>query len=59
MGKKKIAIIFGGSSSEYGVSLQSAYGVISHIDKEKYETVNIGITREGEWLRYLDRKSVV
>lgn len=52
MKKKKIAVIFGGCSSEYPVSLQSAYSIISHIDKNAYEPVLIGITREGAWFRY-------
>ncbi|AKL95993.1 vancomycin/teicoplanin A-type resistance protein VanA [Clostridium aceticum] len=50
--KKKVAILFGGCSTEYSVSLQSAYALISHLNKEKYEGVLIGITREGTWLRY-------
>ncbi|MDF2487010.1 MAG: ddl2 [Herbinix sp.] len=52
MRKKKIAIIFGGCSSEYCVSLQSAHAVISNIDLRHYETVLVGITKEGSWLRY-------
>ena len=47
--KKRIAVVFGGCSPEYGVSLQSAYAVISHIDKEKYVPVLIGITKQGDW----------
>lgn len=47
--RKKIAIIFGGCSPEYEVSLQSAYAVISHIDKEKYTPILIGITKQGNW----------
>lgn len=50
--KKKIAILFGGCSSEYSVSLQSASSVISHLNTEKYEPILIGITREGQWLHY-------
>ena len=34
--RKKIAVIFGGCSPEYSVSLQSAYAVISHMDTEVY-----------------------
>lgn len=49
---KKIAVLFGGCSSEYEVSLESAYAVISHMDTEKYEPVLIGITREGNWYLY-------
>jgi len=52
MKKKKVAIIFGGCSSEYQVSLQSAYAIISNIDTRCYETVLIGINREGSWFRY-------
>ena len=52
MKRKKIAIIFGGCSSEYEVSLQSAYAVITHIDQEKYEMVLIGIDQTGVWYLY-------
>lgn len=47
--KKNIAVLFGGCSPEYGVSLQSAYAVISHMDPEKYNPILIGITSDGEW----------
>lgn len=50
--KKSIGIWFGGCSTEYGVSLQSAYAVITHLDKNKYEPVLIGISREGKWFLY-------
>lgn len=49
---KKIAILFGGCSSEYEVSLQSAYGIIKNIDKTKYEPILIGINQEGQWFLY-------
>lgn len=52
MNKKKIAVIFGGCSPEYKVSLESAYSVITNIDKEKYDIVLIGITKDGEWFKY-------
>lgn len=50
--KKKIAVIFGGQSSEYSVSLESAYSVLSHIDQEKFDVYMIGITSQGEWKRF-------
>ena len=53
MKRKKIAIIFGGCSSEYEVSLQSAYAVITHIDQEKYEMVLIGIDQTGVWFPWI------
>lgn len=59
MQKKKVAILFGGCSSEYEVSLQSAYSVISTINKEKYEPVLIGITKEGKWYRYYGKTSKI
>lgn len=52
MERIKIAILFGGCSEEYRISLKSAYSVITSIDREKYDPVMIGITREGEWFRY-------
>lgn len=52
MDKKKIAIIFGGNSTEYDVSLQSASSVFENIDRDKFEIVPIGITRNGEWYHY-------
>lgn len=49
MNRLKIAVFFGGCSSEYGVSLESAYSVISNLDSVKYEIVPVGITEEGKW----------
>lgn len=53
MTKKKIAVVFGGQSSEHIVSCMSAVNVISQIDKEVYDSLLIGITEEGRWL-YVD-----
>jgi len=52
MSKLRIAVIFGGCSTEYDVSLKSAYSVITHLDTEKYQPVLLGITRSGEWYLY-------
>ena len=49
MKKSTLCVVFGGKSSEYEVSLRSAYGVITHIDEKKYDIVRLGITRSGEW----------
>ncbi|MDO4552960.1 MAG: D-alanine--D-alanine ligase family protein [Bacillota bacterium] len=48
----KLGIIFGGRSGEHEVSLMSAASVIGAVDKSKYQVVQIGITRGGEWLLY-------
>lgn len=50
MDKKTIVVLFGGSSSEHEVSCVSATTVIEHINKEHYEVILVGITKEGEWL---------
>lgn len=52
MQKKTIAVIFGGCSSEYEVSLQSAFSILENLDPEKYDIIPIGITREGDWYRF-------
>lgn len=49
MKKTNIAIFFGGCSSEYGVSLESAYSVIRNLDSEKYQAVPVGISNTGTW----------
>ena len=50
MSKKVIAIIFGGRSSEHEISCVSAGGVLSALDKNKFEPLLIGITRAGKWV---------
>lgn len=51
--KKNIAVIFGGCSSEYEVSLQSAYSILKVMEgMEDYTVICLGITREGVWYRY-------
>ena len=47
-----ILVLFGGCSTEYKVSLASAYGVLSHLDQSRFTPLTVGITREGRWLRY-------
>ena len=47
--KKKIAIVAGGYSSEFGVSLKSAQGLRSFIDPERYEVYTVLITKE-KWI---------
>lgn len=45
-----MGVIFGGRSGEHEVSLVSAKSVMDVMDKEKYEVVPIGITKEGHWI---------
>lgn len=53
MKKLTIAVFFGGCSSEYSVSLESASAVITNLDKNKYEIIPVGITKEGDWFYYM------
>ncbi len=50
MKKLRVGVLFGGRSGEHEVSLLSAASVLSAMDREKYEVVPIGITREGRWV---------
>ncbi|WP_202620404.1 D-alanine--D-alanine ligase family protein [Emergencia sp. 1XD21-10] len=56
---KRIGVIFGGRSGEHEVSLLSAASVIEAIDRNKYQVVMIGITREGQWKLYLGELSEI
>lgn len=51
MSKKRIAVLFGGQSSEHIVSCMSAANVIEQIDTLRYERLLIGITEDGHWLK--------
>ena len=42
--KKKVAVLFGGRSTEHEVSRISAYSIIKHIDKELFDVIMIGVT---------------
>ena len=46
----RVGILFGGRSGEHEVSLLSAASVLKSIDREKFDVVPIGITKEGRWL---------
>lgn len=50
MKKLRIGILFGGRSGEHEVSLRSAASIMEALDKDKYEVVPIGISKEGRWL---------
>jgi len=58
-GKKRVAVIFGGRSGEHEVSINSAVSVMSALDREKYEVIPVGITKEGAWLVGADPRRAV
>lgn len=49
-GKPRVAVIFGGRSSEHSISCVSAGSVIAALDPERYEVIPIGITQDGHWV---------
>ena len=54
MNKITLGVLFGGVSSEHDISTVSAKGILSAIDKEKYNLVMLGITKEGRWFLFDD-----
>ena len=48
--KPRVAILFGGRSSEHAVSCVTAAGVLGAINKDKYEVIPIGIAKSGQWV---------
>ncbi len=59
MKKLRVGILFGGRSGEHEVSLLSAASLMQAIDKDKYEVVPIGITKEGRWLTAGEAESLL
>ncbi len=49
MSRTRLAVLFGGMSSEHEVSLRSARSVIDAVDPERFEVVPVGIARDGTW----------
>jgi D-alanine--D-alanine ligase len=50
--KTKLAILFGGKSDEYSVSLHSAAAIIKNVPEEMFDVTLVGITQDGKWLLY-------
>lgn len=48
--KPRVAVVFGGRSSEHSISCISAGSVIAALDPGKYDVVPIGITADGRWV---------
>lgn len=47
--KTRVALLFGGRSSEHAVSCVTAAGVMHSINRDKYDVLPVGITRDGRW----------
>ncbi len=48
--RPRVAVVFGGRSSEHGVSCLTAREVIAVIDPQRYDVVPVGITTAGDWV---------
>ena len=46
----RVAVVFGGRSSEHAISCATAAGVLAAIDHERFDVVPIGITKTGQWV---------
>ncbi len=49
MGKMRVAVLFGGRSAEHEVSVISARSMLAAMDRERYETIMVGIAKDGCW----------
>ena len=57
--KLRVGILFGGKSGEHDISLRSATSILKAIDRKKYDIVEIGITRQGRWLKADSAKALL
>ena len=48
--KPRVAVVFGGRSSEHAVSCATAASVLAVIDRDAYDVVPIGISKDGRWV---------
>jgi D-alanine-D-alanine ligase len=48
--KPRIAVVFGGRSSEHAISCVTAGSVLAAIDPDRYDVVPVGITHDGRWV---------
>ncbi len=52
--KPRIAVVFGGRSSEHAISCVTAGSVLSAIDRDAYDVVPVGISHDGRWVLEAD-----
>lgn len=52
--RPRVAVVFGGRSAEHAISCATAASVLSAIDREVYDVVPIGITKQGQWVQVTD-----
>lgn len=55
---KKIAVIYGGKSTEHDISIKSSKYVLKNINREKYDVSEIYIDKKGNWFEGIDKNSI-
>lgn len=50
MARTRLAVVFGGRSSEHAISCISAGSILAALDRERYDVVAVGITPQGRWV---------
>ena len=56
--KTRVAVLFGGVSSEHEISLMSVESVLANLP-DHYEVLRIGITKDGRWVEYTGRNDEI
>ncbi|MRG58731.1 D-alanine--D-alanine ligase [Agromyces sp. CFH 90414] len=57
MDKLRVALLFGGRSSEHSISCATAGGVLGAIDRDRFDVIPVGITRDGAFVLESDEPS--
>jgi D-alanine-D-alanine ligase len=52
--RPRVAIVFGGRSTEHAISCATAASVLRAIDRERYDVIPVGITPDGHWVQVAD-----
>ena len=50
MAKKRVVVMYGGKADEHSISCISAAGVLKALDADRFEAIEIGITKAGQWI---------
>jgi D-alanine-D-alanine ligase len=48
--RKRVAVVYGGRSSEHAISCVSAGSILRNLDPERFDVVAVGISPEGSWM---------
>jgi D-alanine-D-alanine ligase len=52
--RPRVAVVFGGRSSEHAISCMTAAGVLRALDRDRYDVVPVGIATDGRWVLAAD-----